>query len=123
MKYILSIIAFSLVAILFGGCGSMVTIISSDGGNPIITIDGQKAQLPAKVCFKCNKKVAQIKAKYKNYKGAEVQILNEDNPNYENSSVNSWFLIFSAQNTKQLGIQNGDKKAKYVIYPAYPKCE
>lgn len=129
MKYVLNnvlkILAFGLLAFLFSGCSkAFVTMISSDGGSPIITIDGQKARLPAKVCFNCNKKQAQIKVKRKIFKGGkEVQILNEDNPSYENSSVNSEFLIFSAQKAKNLGIKNGDKKSKYVIVPAYPKCQ
>ena len=129
MKYVFNniarIVAFGLLAFLFSGCQkAFVTMVSSDGGNPIITIDGQKARLPAKVCFNCNKKQAHIKVKRKMFKGGkEVQILNEDNPSYENSSVNAEFLIFGAQKANKLGIKNGDKKSKYVIIPAYSKCQ
>ena len=66
--------------------------------------------------FNCNKKQAQIKVKRKKFKGGkEVQILNEDNPSYENSSVNAEFLIFGAQKANKLGIKNGDKKSKGSI--------
>ena len=123
MKIWLQIISLGVITFLCSGCGKFVTMVSSDGENPIVTICGQKAELPAKVCFNCNKKQAQIQAKCKRFKGAEVQILNEDNPNYENSSINSRFLILSAKNGKKLEIQNADKKAKYVIVPAYHKCK
>lgn len=123
MKIWLQIISLSALAFVCSGCGKFTTMVSSDGENPIVTICGQKAKLPAKVCFNCAKKQAQIHAKCKRIVGAEVQILNEDNPNYENSSTNSKFLILGAKKGKKLEIQNADKKAKYVIVPAYPKCK
>lgn len=84
---------------------------------------GKKPNSLQKYALIARKKQAQIHAKCKRIVGAEVQILNEDNPNYENSSTNSKFLILSAKKGKKLEIQNADKKAKYVIVPAYPKCK
>ncbi|WP_304209248.1 hypothetical protein [Helicobacter canis] len=81
----------AVASVIFSGCGVItngtkqkVLLTTSNGKSVMATIDGQKVKIPAEVSI--------------SRKGANIQVLHIDNPNYEDS-----FLSIGGQGDVSVG--------------------